>query len=141
MTASIKALILIVSLCASVTLAASEVDIEMQVNDLSSPIFVSGCKPLPGMPWAERYRGVVLIYSAGRGWLVGIRDDMTIEAFGGSGSEYLKPFSWDFMGGVWSINASGKYLDFLNAGKFNYREKLVLENEIHSLGPCGPTGD
>ncbi len=42
MTASIKALILMMSLCVSVTLAASEVDVEMQVNDLSSPIFING---------------------------------------------------------------------------------------------------
>ena len=107
MTASIKALILMtslmMSLCASVTLAASEVDVEMKVNDLSSPIFINGCKPLPDMPWAERYRGVMLIYSAGKGWLVGIRDDMTIEPFGTSGYGSLKPFSWDLMGGVWSI--------------------------------------
>ena len=141
MIASIKALGVIMSLCVSVTVAASEVDIEMQVNDMSSPIFINGCKPPSGMPWAERYRAVMLIYSGGQGWLVGIRDDMTINAFGDFGSEYRIPFSWEFMGGVWSYNASRKYLDFLNAGKFSYREKLIFEKEISSLGPCGPTGD
>ena len=79
------------------------------------------------------------MYSAGKGWLAGIREDMTIEAFGTSGYGSLKPFSWDLMGGVWSIKAARQYIDFLNASKFSYREKLVLENEIHSLGPCANT--
>jgi hypothetical protein len=109
-------------------------DFEKQINELQSPIFLNGCTASPSSNLASLYKAVLLIYSGGEGLLLGLQRQGMIFPLARSGSEGMKPYSWDLVGGVWVSKHVDSLVDALTQRPFIYRMTLSLEKEFLSLG-------